>query len=259
VYAIAGANVVFDRSKQSGLWQQGFLGMGVGTTELVPFWRMCGWMRNTGDMIMTTAIVSVLTGIPIRREVAMTGGTWFTLFVEISFSFLIWRNNVQNSLSDIVTMSVTDAVQHGFDFFGIDAPEFYTHAGGQIITIHGAPSDNPDTMTATYLTPRATATFTASGGIPDTNHTGFYRNPLPLSDGTLVAVHTAETHSDSNQGTRANPVSLYYWDVIKTPPDTSVDQAAMLPEERLFHDLRRSAVRTLIRAGHSSRPRATRS
>src|SRR4029078_11238367 len=30
VYAIAGANVVFDRRKQSGLWQQGFLGMGVG-------------------------------------------------------------------------------------------------------------------------------------------------------------------------------------------------------------------------------------
>ncbi len=40
VYAIAGANVVFDRRKQSGLWQQGFLGMGVGTTELVPFWKI---------------------------------------------------------------------------------------------------------------------------------------------------------------------------------------------------------------------------
>jgi hypothetical protein len=40
VYAIAGANVVFDRRKQSGLWQQGFLGMGVGTTELVPFWKV---------------------------------------------------------------------------------------------------------------------------------------------------------------------------------------------------------------------------
>jgi hypothetical protein len=28
---------VFDRAKGSGVWQQGFLGMGVGTTELVPF------------------------------------------------------------------------------------------------------------------------------------------------------------------------------------------------------------------------------
>jgi hypothetical protein len=40
VYAIAGANVVFDRQKQSGVWQQGFLGMGVGTSELVPFWKI---------------------------------------------------------------------------------------------------------------------------------------------------------------------------------------------------------------------------
>ena len=37
VYAVAGANVVFDSAKGSGVWQQGFLGMGVGTTELVPF------------------------------------------------------------------------------------------------------------------------------------------------------------------------------------------------------------------------------
>lgn len=40
VYTIAGANVVFERQKQSGVWQQGFLGMGVGTTELVPFWKV---------------------------------------------------------------------------------------------------------------------------------------------------------------------------------------------------------------------------
>ncbi len=40
VYTIAGANVVFERGKQSGVWQQGFLGMGVGTTELVPFWKI---------------------------------------------------------------------------------------------------------------------------------------------------------------------------------------------------------------------------
>jgi hypothetical protein len=40
VYTIAGTDVVFEREKQSGLWQQGFLGMGVGTTELVPFWKI---------------------------------------------------------------------------------------------------------------------------------------------------------------------------------------------------------------------------
>ena len=40
VYAVAGADVVFEREKQSGVWQQGFLGLGVGTIELVPFWKI---------------------------------------------------------------------------------------------------------------------------------------------------------------------------------------------------------------------------
>ena len=37
VYSIYGANVVIDRNKQTAVWQQGMLGMGVGTEELVPF------------------------------------------------------------------------------------------------------------------------------------------------------------------------------------------------------------------------------
>ena len=41
-------------------------------------------------------------------------------------SYLIWRDNVQNSLSSIVTMTVPDAVQAGFDFFGIDSPSAHT-------------------------------------------------------------------------------------------------------------------------------------
>ena len=40
VYSVYGANVVIDRKKQSALWQQGLFGMGVGTQELVPFWKM---------------------------------------------------------------------------------------------------------------------------------------------------------------------------------------------------------------------------
>lgn len=40
IYAAVGANVVIDRAKQSARWQQGLLGLGVGTTELVPFWKI---------------------------------------------------------------------------------------------------------------------------------------------------------------------------------------------------------------------------
>jgi hypothetical protein len=40
VYSIAGAHIVIDRNKQSAVLQQGYLGMGVGTEELVPFWKI---------------------------------------------------------------------------------------------------------------------------------------------------------------------------------------------------------------------------
>lgn len=37
ISAIVGADVVIDRTKNSATWQQGYLGMGIGTKELVPF------------------------------------------------------------------------------------------------------------------------------------------------------------------------------------------------------------------------------
>ena len=40
VYSIAGAHVVVERAKQSAVLQQGYLGMGVGTQELIPFWKI---------------------------------------------------------------------------------------------------------------------------------------------------------------------------------------------------------------------------
>jgi len=40
VYSIYGANVVVNRKKRTALWQQGLFGMGVGTSELVPFDKM---------------------------------------------------------------------------------------------------------------------------------------------------------------------------------------------------------------------------
>jgi hypothetical protein len=37
VYSLIGADVVIDRRKQSATWQQGMIGLGIGTEELVPF------------------------------------------------------------------------------------------------------------------------------------------------------------------------------------------------------------------------------
>lgn len=91
-------------------------------------------------------------------------------------------------------------------YFGVDAPEFSTHAAGQIVSTYAPPTLNPDQMTITYVTHRDTSSYTDS---PSTNHSGLYRNPLPLSDGRLVAVHTPETRRDQNTGTTAAPGSRY--------------------------------------------------
>ncbi len=40
VYSIAGAHIVIERAKQSVVLQQGYLGMGVGTQDLIPFWKI---------------------------------------------------------------------------------------------------------------------------------------------------------------------------------------------------------------------------
>ena len=94
-------------------------------------------------------------------------------------------------------------------FYGVDAPEFSTHAAGQLVTLAGATNINPDVMTIAYLTPRSTSDVTNGVSVPPADHTGLYRNPLPMSDGTLVCAHTGAKAADFNQGTTASPSSLY--------------------------------------------------
>ncbi|MFZ2727032.1 MAG: hypothetical protein WAX77_12320 [Methylococcaceae bacterium] len=96
-------------------------------------------------------------------------------------------------------------------FIGIDAPEFGTHASGQIVRLNNvAPSHNADEMTIDYLTDKSTASFTADGATPSAQNSGHYRDPLILSDGTLLAAHTIETRSDKNEGTTSSDYANSY-------------------------------------------------
>ena len=40
----------------------------------------------------------------------------------------MWQNDLQNTLSSIVSMTVADAVQHAFDVMGIDSPSTHTRS-----------------------------------------------------------------------------------------------------------------------------------
>lgn len=91
-------------------------------------------------------------------------------------------------------------------YYGIDAPEFLTHASGQVIRLHGPPGLSPDDMVVDYVTHRDTSNIDST---PGPNHTGLYRNPLPLSNGKVVVVHTSETREDANIGSNSMPRSRY--------------------------------------------------
>lgn len=101
-----------------------------------------------------------------------------------------------------------DPMQPG-RFIGTSAQEFGTHAAGQLVSLDGAPTVNPDLMTVTHLTATATAFATEEGQPPPATHSGLYRDPLPLSDGRLLASHTSETRADRNEGSTEAPRSRY--------------------------------------------------
>ncbi len=89
-------------------------------------------------------------------------------------------------------------------FLGTDAPEFETHAAGQIIAMVATPTANPDDLVVQYVTHPDTGTVVPAGSAPVT-HSGQYRDPLPMSDGALIAAHADTTDGAENLGTGANP------------------------------------------------------
>ncbi|HKR66056.1 MAG TPA: hypothetical protein VJZ00_20155 [Thermoanaerobaculia bacterium] len=92
-------------------------------------------------------------------------------------------------------------------YYATDAPEFSSHASGQIVSFLAPPDKNPDQIQVNWITARATRDFSELPAPAD--HSGHYRDPLPMSDGTLLAVHTAETREDTDAGTAGHPLSLY--------------------------------------------------
>lgn len=91
-------------------------------------------------------------------------------------------------------------------YFGVDAPEFGTHSAGQIIALEANIATNADFFRIHYFTHRSTANISTN---PGPAHSGLYRNPLPLSNGQLVAVHTPVTVPDQNIGSSTNLRSRY--------------------------------------------------
>ena len=93
-------------------------------------------------------------------------------------------------------------------YIAIDAPEFYSHASGQIVSIIAPPGARANTLSVTYLTPQSTRVVYDDNN-PPADFTGHYRNPVPLSDGQMIATWAPYAGGAENLGSRANPDPSY--------------------------------------------------
>ena len=80
-------------------------------------------------------------------------------------------------------------------YYGVDAPEFGTHAAGQVISMTAPPALDAGHVQVTYVTTRATA---STEDVPE--NSGHYRDPLVLSDGALVAAHSDARGEEQGSG-----------------------------------------------------------
>ncbi len=99
-------------------------------------------------------------------------------------------------------------------YLGVQAPEFGTHASGQIISFSAPPDKTADQVLVKYLTHPDTSRTDAN---PSDAHIGLSRDPLRLSDGTLIAAHSGSTVADSNIGSNTSPQSRYAYRLRQYP------------------------------------------
>jgi len=76
-------------------------------------------------------------------------------------------------------------------FYGVDAPEFGTHAAGQLISMTGGTNLNAEQMRINFLTPYSTRSPASDSNSVPADDTGSYRNPLMTADGYFIASHSA--------------------------------------------------------------------
>lgn len=98
-------------------------------------------------------------------------------------------------ITDLFLHLREDPTRPGY-FYGTKAPEFATHASGQIVGINAPESLNADAMQLDYVTDPLSASVVGDGQTPPPTHPGHFRNPVALSDGALIAVHTTSPFAD---------------------------------------------------------------
>ncbi|MCG8462148.1 MAG: hypothetical protein MI919_38180, partial [Holophagales bacterium] len=119
---------------------------------------------------------------------------------------------------------VEDPTQAG-RYYGVEAPEFGTHGSGGVVRFDVPPGAQVEQVTVTYVNHPTTHGYPGDGDPIPPEHSGHYRNPLPMSDGTLLAAHTFEARAADNEGTRENPDPRYDFRIRILSPNGEYQEA----------------------------------
>jgi len=107
---------------------------GLAAADADPQW----WMSDMGQALFQPPNVS---GWRPNEYWLTTSRAW----ARANWSrYIIWRNNVGDTLSDIVPMTVPNAVQHAFDVLSVDSPSSHTRTKLEAwLTAERAAPDTP--------------------------------------------------------------------------------------------------------------------
>ena len=130
-----------------------------------------------------------------------------SFFDPALFEFIAGNSGRTNQNDSEMWFQLAEDPQVSGRYLAINAPEFRTHASGQIVAITAPPSANANDLTVEFLTPRSTRGY-YNGTVPS-DFSGHYRNPLPLYDGQLIAAYASEPRESGDDGTRVSPDARY--------------------------------------------------
>ena len=126
--------------------------------------------------------------------------------------YVIKKNWVKNSYSlrgDSGPFQIKEDPSNQGVYFAAVSPEFAHETSGQLIKFSGKLHENPENMIIEELTHSSTAGSVEVGQTANLYHSGRYRDPLPLTNGTLLAVHSESKNPNGNNGTSSQPKIRY--------------------------------------------------
>ncbi len=104
---------------------------------------------------------------------------------NLIYTFAGGGSKNQNLIRESFAQIKEDPLRPG-TYYGVNAQEFGTHNSGQIVSMTAPLNMNADLVKLTYVTHPNTAS--SQPGV--VGNSGHYRDPLPLSDGSLIASHS---------------------------------------------------------------------